>query len=276
MRYARAILQNSYWRKRAEVVRNMINSLRRAVGVVALSVGFASGLPSATHSMTVSPLTAEMTVGGASSQTTVRVTNDSTKSLPVEVVVYKLELDEQGKITTTPAPNDFLVVPAQTMIPPGGSQTVRLRWAGQVDFRQSQSYVIAVNQLSVKTADTKSGVQLVFNFSVAVNVAPPGAHSELSLKNVAVKPDEKAIQRPVITVSNTGNRHASLGYATLVLTGEGFETKVTEAQFRETFGVGLVQPGKQRQFVLPIKLPPNTRNLKGRLEYQATKADAAR
>jgi len=203
------------------------------------------------------------------------VTNDDSKAMPVEVVVYKLELDQKGNITTTPAPNDFLVVPTQALVSPGASQAVRVRWIGSGDLEKSQSYIVAVNQLSVKSPNSKSGVQMVFNFSAVVNVAPANAHSELSLKSVAVQLDEKAKPRPVITVLNSGNRHASIGNGELNLTGTNFEKTITQAQFRESFGVGLIQPGKQRQFVLPITLPDNIRNLSGKLVYQAARADAA-
>jgi fimbrial chaperone protein len=252
-----------------------VHRIRVATNAVALTMGLlvASVIPAL--SMTVSPLVLEMSTGGPSNKASVRVTNDGPQPLPVEVLVFKLEVGEHGEAKTSPAPNDFIIFPSQTMVQPGASQTVRIQWAGRADIPTSQSYIIAINQVPVKFADTKSGVNMVFNFSIVANVAAPGSSSALTLKNVSIALDEKGVPRPAITVANSGKRHASLGNATLALTGENFDLKISASRLRDMFGVGLVQPGKQRTFLLSVPVPENIRALKGTLDYQAAKADVA-
>jgi fimbrial chaperone protein len=220
-------------------------------------------------SMTVTPLVLEMENVGSQSKASLRIVNDSASPLPVEIKVSRLELDDSGESKTTPTGEDFLIFPPQAIIPAGGSQAIRVQWIGHGEMEKSQSFIFAVNQLPVKFPNEKSGVQIVFNFAVVVNVAPSASTSAVSLKNVGVTIDDYGVKHPVIVVANSGNRHANIGNATLVLSAESWSQTISSATLSQILGMGLVQPGRQRRFVLTTTtLPPQVTKLRGHLDYQ--------
>ena len=130
-----------------------------------------TGVPVA-EAMSVTPIQIEMaTVGGARPQFT--VTNDSKEPLPVEIQIQSMKLDENGGRKLDKAKDNFLVFPPQALIKPGASQTFRLQWVGDRTIPQSESYMLAVNQIPVKLPACKSAVQIVMSFGVVLHCAPP-------------------------------------------------------------------------------------------------------
>jgi len=255
-------------------VPHFVRGMFRPLGV-ALALGLSVSLKSPASSMTVSPLLVELSTSGPGSRTSLRITNDGTARLPIEIKVSRLEVGEHGESTTTPVTDDFLIIPSHALIPPGGSQAVRVQWVGRGDMQRSQSYLFKVSQLAVKFPETKSGVQFTFHFTVIVNVAPPGAVSSLVLKDVGIETGKDGTRHPAITVVNKGNRHASLADAALVLTGGGWKTAISGEAMRQMVGVGLIQPGKERRFVLKKQiLPAEIKGVTGILDYQPTETGA--
>ena len=224
----------------------------------------------AAMAMSVTPIVTDMTaIGSKASQIT--VSNDNATPLPVEIVVSRAELDEKGAMKTTPAGDDFVIFPPQAMIPGGGTQVFRIQWVGDPALKTAQSYLFSVNQVPVKMPAGKSGVQVVFNFACIVNVAPPGGTSAINLVRAAVGKDDKGKARPELTVSNPGNSHAKLVDATVKLSGGGWSKTLTPAQLHQVMGIGLVQPGKTRRFLLPIDMPDNVSQITASIDYKPAK-----
>lgn len=207
------------------------------------------------RAISVSPLVIDMTAAGRGARNAVTVLNDSKSPLPVEVRVYRLELGLDGEPKKTPADDDFVIFPPQAILKPGATQIFRVQWAGDPALAKSQGYVLSVNQLPVKIAQAKSGVQVVFNFSVVVNVAPVSGQAELRAVKTEVTTDAKGTPRPAIIVENKGNKHAYFSDASLKIAGGGWNRSLSAAELRQFVGLGLVLPGRQRRFILPIDLP---------------------
>jgi P pilus assembly chaperone PapD len=250
----------------------MISNIWKYISFIlmnALLISFAIVLTSNNaRAMTVTPLVLEMGTNGAASRAGLRVVNDGSTPLPVDIKVLHLDIDEQGKGKTTRSQGEFAIFPSQAMIPAGGSQTFRVQWTGRKDLEKSKSYIFAVNQIPVKFPNAKSGVQVVFNFAVVVNVAPSTGSSALILQKVTIAKDAKGRKYAEVLVQNSGNRHASLGNASLLLTSGKWSQKFTSTMLRQQLGVGLVQPRKRRKFRLKTQLPPQITSLKGDLTYQ--------
>ena len=149
------------------------------MGAVALA-GTVSA-PDSAEAMKVRPLVLEMKSAGREARSTLQVINDGANQLPVEIVVYQMELDENGEQTTTEAGDNWLIFPPQSMVPAGSSQTFRIQWVGDPEIPQSRSYIFSVNQVPVQMPEGQSGVQVVFNFAAIVNLAPPRGESALEL-----------------------------------------------------------------------------------------------
>ena len=147
--------------------------LKRVLSSIFLLLSAAS----AATAMTVSPMQVEMISAGARSRAQVSVVNNSDRPMPVEAVLQRLTLDENGKQKVSKAGEDFLVMPPQAMIPPGATQNFRIQWLGDPMMAQSQSFILAINQVPVKLPDRQAGVQFVMGLGVMVNVAPAAGQS---------------------------------------------------------------------------------------------------
>lgn len=218
--------------------------------------------------MSVKPIVLEMVTSGNASRGQLSVVNDAAKPLPVEIVISRIELNSDGEVTNQPAGDEFLIFPPQALIAPGATQNFRIQWVGDPNIAKSQSYIFSVNQVPVKMPEGKSGVQVVFNFATIVNIAPPNGDAEIDLVSTGVGKDDKGKTRPALTVKNPGNIHAKLTDATIKLSGGGWSETLRPEQLRQTMGVGLVQPGKTRKFLLPVDLPEGVTRVTASIDYK--------
>jgi fimbrial chaperone protein len=221
--------------------------------------------------MSVQPTVLDMLTTGARNRSQITVTNESAASLPVEIIISRIELDEVGETISKPVGDEFLIFPAQALVAAGGTQSFRVQWVGDPQIKQSQSYIFSVNQVPVKMPKSTSGVQVVFNFATVVNVAPVTGRSALDLVSTGVGKDDKGKVRPAITVKNPGNIHAKLTDATIRMSSGGWSETLRPEQLRQVMGVGLVQPGKTRRFLLPLDLPAGVTQVSASIDYKPAK-----
>lgn len=225
-------------------------------------------LSNSADAMSVTPIQVEMlSAGGPRAQVT--VTNDAKEPLPVEIALEKLTIDENGGRKTTKAGDSFLVFPPQAMIPPGGSQVFRLQWVGEPEIAESQTFLMSVNQVPVKLPKGQTAVQIVMSFGVVVNVAPPKGSPVLNVVGAGVTTDKKTGKRhPTVTLENPSKVHALLPDGTLKVAGGSWVHTMSPRELGEKIGIGLVQPGKKRKFVLPVDLPANVASVQATLDYK--------
>jgi fimbrial chaperone protein len=221
--------------------------------------------------MSVSPNVIDMTTIGGGRTGNITVVNDSAKQIPIEIVISRLELDEKGEMTLTPSGDEFLVFPAQALMAPGATQIFRIQWVGDAALQKSQSYTFSVNQVPVKLPEGKNGVQIVFNFRTVVNVAPPDGRATVAVLNSSVVKDEKGKTFAEVNVSNSGNSYAKLSDSTIKLAAGSWSETVDSLKLRQSIGVGLVQPGKNRKFKLPVELPAGVSSVTAQIYYNSSK-----
>lgn len=232
-----------------------------------MSVAACMILPAAAIAMSVTPVVVEMTAAGQQSRASLQVINNGAAPLPVEIEISRVELGPDGEQSLKRADADFRVFPAQAMVPPGATQVFRLQWAGEPNLAMSQSYIFSVNQLPVKLAKPTSGVNIVFNFATVVNVAPVQGERHLSLVSTGVGRDKQGRNRPAIVIANPGNVHARLSDATVTLQRGSWSKVLKPDEIRQVVGVGLVQPRRQRRFLIPVDLPPGSGQIAAKIDY---------
>ncbi len=240
------------------------NARRMARVLVALA---ATLTPAIAQAMSVTPVVVEMASAGQQSRASLQVINNGAAPLPVEIEISRVELGPNGEQTLKRADADFRVFPAQAMVPPGATQVFRLQWAGEPDLAASQSYIFSVNQLPVKLSKPVSGVNIVFNFATVVNVAPMRGERHLSLVSAGVGRDKAGRNRPAIVISNPGNIHARLSDATVTLQRGTWSRTLKPDEIRQVVGVGLVQPRRQRRFLIPVDLPSGGGQIAAKIDY---------
>jgi fimbrial chaperone protein len=203
--------------------------------------------------MSVIPLAVEMSDSEPGNKATLRVHNDGAAPIPVEITVSRLILDEKGESRTELVEGKFTIFPPQAIIPPGATQSYQVRWLGGPGLQATESFLFSVNQLPIAFDANKSGVQLVFNFVVLVNVSPTQSRPALKLVGASI-----VAKKPVIIVENSGNRFAMIGRATVVLTSGSWSKTLSGEQLRDMIGgMGFIQPGKRRKFTLGMDIPSN-------------------
>lgn len=238
--------------------------MRMTKALCLVLIGQAFAWPAA--AMSLSPTQVEMTSVGKTSQARIVVVNNSAQPLPVEAVVKRANLTEAGLAQASEASDEFLVMPPQAMIPPGGSQVFRIQWLGEPLLAASQSYMLFMNQIPVKFAKTDSRLQVVFSMAAMINVAPPQGEPALRVVEAGVVVDAAGNRRPKLTVENTSNVHALLPRSTIRLAGGSWSETLTPGLLSQSIGIGLVQPGRRRTFILPGRVPPGVSRLQADLD----------
>ena len=240
--------------------------LSRALATLAVLVPLA--LSTAALAMTVTPTQLEMVSTGSASRAQITVVNNGAAPLPVEVVIQRAALDETGLPKTSKAGDEFLVMPPQALIAPGATQNFRVQWLGNPLIESSESFLVYMNQIPVKLPQGKSAVQVVMSMGVMVNVAPPRGVPRLQIVETGVMTDTHGRRHPTITVQNLSNVHALLPQATVYLASGSWSQTLTPGFLSEKIGIGLVQPGKRRKFVLPADVPADVTTLQASLDFR--------
>jgi len=219
------------------------------------------------YAVNVQPLSLEMVSIGTSSRSSIQVVNDGAAPMPVEIVIKKLDIGEDGKTTSSPVSDEFLVFPPQAVVPAGATQSFRVQWIGAPDLKKSQTYMLSVNQLPVKMKPGESGVQMVFDFGVIVSVAPAGAQSALKLlSSEAATQGEK--RGAAITVENPGAMYSYFSDAKLILESGSWRKVISPGELRQLVGYGVVMPGKKRRILVPADVPGGAGKVSATLDYK--------
>lgn len=225
------------------------------------------GIAPDTQAMSVSPILTDLTSTGSSNRSTITVVNTGVTPLPVEVNVNLMELKENGERELTPNDEDFLIFPPQAMVPSGASQVFRVQWAGDPDLAQSRSYAFLVNQIPIEPQDGGTVLELIYSVVVYVNVSPIEGESDLRLVRVAPTSESDGGRKVELVVENRGNHHDYLSRDRILLKAAsgGWSREIRSSEFASSIGIGLVQPGHTRRFVLPVAPPADAATLTAEL-----------
>jgi fimbrial chaperone protein len=222
----------------------------------------------AARAMTVTPTQIEMTSTGRTSRGVITVVNDGADPLPVELVIKSATLNEAGIPTTKPAGDEFLVMPPQAMIAPGATQNFRIQWLGEPLLAASESFLLYVNQIPVRPSGRARAVQIAFSMGVMINIAPPRGEPRLEVLSSGVVADKNGRRHPTVTVQNPTNVHALFPQSTVRVSSSGWSQSISSGELEQSIGIGLVQPGHRRRFVLPIVLPANVTAVQASLDFR--------
>lgn len=189
----------------------------------------------------VSPMRMVLEAPGIGAAGRVTVRNTEPAAVPVEVRFERRFVDRDGKNRYEPADDDFVFFPLQTLIPVGKAQTFQFQYVGDPFTDKSRAYILRVSEVPLRQT-SGVGLQVVYEFGVAVYIAPPGTTTGLSLLDVTPSGDGYEV-----LVQNSGTRHAVLGPQGLA--------GIPGASTR----LGSITPASQRLVENPIVPPLSTR-----------------
>lgn len=242
---------------------------RFAAAVIAFALLAFSSLAFA---MGVGPVLIQLETLGSQSAGQITVQNSGASAMPVEVRVYRLEINENGERTKVLDEENFVVFPAQAVVPAGQTQVVRVQWVGDPALARSQSYVVNVSQVAVALPEQTEGaaIQLLYAFDVIMTVAPPRTRPELSVVETGIETVDGR-SRPVVVLQNVGARHAFLAENQVdveLFDASGrsvWRDSLSPAEIQQGSGFGLVMPDARRRIVLPVDLPSSEGTIRARL-----------
>jgi hypothetical protein len=96
---------------------------------------------------------------------------------------------------------------------------------------------------------------------------------QATIASNGAKPAKMGNGKPAIAlnVKNSGNKHAYMRDAAITLSGGGWAAKLTAHEMQQKVGLGIVQPGKERRFLIPMDVPPGVSDITASIDYQPEK-----
>ena len=243
-------------------------SFNLQIPFVLILFAFSSVTP--VQAMSVEPLVLDVAAVGNTSSGSFKVGNEGTAALPVEIDISRIEIGPRGELRYEKAEGDFIIYPPQANIPKGGAQVFRVQWIGDPMIKSSRNYRLSVAQVPVKLPKEVSGIQVNMSFGVIVSVSPTQGSASLEVTSATLS-DVKGKRAATLQIKNNGLRHAYLRNAVISLAGGGWSTKLSPHEVEQKIGLGIIQPGKERRFLLPVEVPGNVSDITASIDYQPEK-----
>jgi fimbrial chaperone protein len=181
--------------------------------LLSVVMGLANVSPAA--AFRVEPMSAELPSAGPDTKGEIRIENPHDHPITIEMVAEQRDFDANGRESRTPAEDDFLIFPPQTLVQPGRTQMVRYQYIGDPKIPATKAYVINVRQLPINLKpDAQSGMRFLYNFGLARYVVPEGAVAVPTAENIRVGENGSLD----FVLKNTGNGHMPLMRKALRLT----------------------------------------------------------
>ncbi|WP_300379048.1 hypothetical protein [Henriciella sp.] len=207
----------------------------------------------------VSPMIVEVTPIGRQSVARVELIHSGESDFPVEVQMFRGVISEAGELELTPADEDFLVFPAQVIVPARSQQVFRIQYIGEPELSSSDMYYMQIRQIPVDVTGDQNEVQVVVNFNVLVNVIPDGATPEPYVESITpvVRGDVNGIE---VRLENRGTRYFTAGSLPWRISGTAEDGSAVDLRLQpedvaQQIGVGVVAPDRARVFFIPTEKP---------------------
>lgn len=230
----------------------------------------AVGLAATANASRVSPMILELEPTGRGSIARIDLVNDGLRDVPYEVQMMRGLITPEGQLELTPADEDFVVFPAQTIVESNSQQVFRIQYVGEGALDRSEVFYMAIRQIPVEFDQGVTQIQMVVNYNVLVNVVPDGSTPEPTVLSARVtkrvvpgqanpqNPEPESVEQQGIEVDvgNDGNRFYLAGLSTWSITGttatgEPFDKTYRGDEASRLIGVGVVAPQANRLFFFP-------------------------
>ncbi len=255
--------------------------------VLAFVAALTASMPVAANASRVSPMILELEPTGRAAIARVQLTNDGVNDIPFEVQMMRGTISEDGILSLEPAHEDFLVFPTQAIVEANSQQVFRMQYVGSATLDRSEIYYMSIRQVPVDFEEGTTQVQVVVNYNVLANVVPEGTRPEPVVRSARYLEAEPAVvSEPAdgdeadpadgpftgveVDIANNGNRYFLAGFGTFTISGttggQTFEQVFTRDDLAKLIGVGVVAPGRNRKFRLPLNTSPDEGSLRVELQ----------
>lgn len=227
--------------------------------LIAVLAGLLGLMPAVVQAARVTPMIVELEPTGGRSVARIELSNPGQNDFPVEVQMFRGVITEDGELQLTPADEEFLLFPAQIVVPPTSQQVFRVQYIGEPELAKSEVFYMKIRQIPLPIPANESKVQVVVNFNVLVNVVPDGVAAQPFVESIR-SVEREGIPGVEVRVSNQGTRYFMAGtlpwqISGTTTSGEAFDVRRTPEEMASAIGVGVVAPDRARIFFVPLEQP---------------------
>jgi len=223
--------------------------MKRGLVYLSLVLAVSMGVSFPAQALKISPFKATLLPHSPQMTQVFRLENNSDATAALQVSILSWNIAPDGTEINEEVEDDFVVFPAQLVLPPHESRAIRIQWRGPPDIKSEKSYRVLAEQIPVRlkdTPETGSAVKFMVRFKAALYVTPPGIKS-----NVTVKETRFENNRLHITLTNDGTAHTLLKSPVLTLTGaDGKIVTLDSAALKPMDGENM-HAGATRIFIVP-------------------------
>lgn len=138
----------------------------------------------------IQPMLTTIAPSGPDSRTTIIIKNTGDVPITLELSPFIASVDVHGTPTRKNEDKDFLIYPAQTLIPSGKEQSVQVRYIGDAALTDARMYGVLISQLPVDFAKGNTGgdgtaaadIKVSFNFLSHIIVSPTAAKAAVQIQ----------------------------------------------------------------------------------------------
>ena len=202
-----------------------------------------------------SPFRSKFEPSGPQANQLFLVENNTDVPASVQIRVATRQVDVDGVEVNQDDEKNFTIYPAQMILPPHKSRSVRVQWTGDPNLKQEKAYRIIAEQLPVNLSKEKpkgSSVKFLVSYRGALFVTPPGLSHNVTLDFFGVTQDREQKKMLEFVFHNRGAKHALLRNLKLVLKDDKGDsvTLAGEKELKGVTGEGILAEHRRR-FLLP-------------------------
>lgn len=206
------------------------------------------------HAFRFSPFRIRFEPSGDGANQLFTVENNTDEPASVQIRITTREADVDGGEKNADADKDFMVYPAQMVLEPHASRSVRVQWAGDPNLKEEKAYRIVAEQLPVNLDKEKpktSAVKFLVSYRGALFVTPPGLAQNVTLDFTGTTQYMGGKKMLEIVLHNRGTQHALLRNLKLdIKDDKGNTASLSGEELKGVTGEGILA-GHRRQFLIP-------------------------
>ena len=202
-----------------------------------------------------SPFRAKFDPSGDGANQLFTVENNTAEAATVQIRITTREVDVDGGEKNVDDEKSFAIYPAQLVLAPHASRSVRVQWIGDPNLKEEKAFRIIAEQLPVNLSKEKpkgSSVKFLVSYRGALFVTPPGLSHNVTLDFFGVTQDREQKKMLEFVFHNRGAKHALLRNLKLVLKDDKGDsvTLAGEKELKGVTGEGILAEHRRR-FLLP-------------------------
>lgn len=188
-----------------------------------------------TWALSFTPIEMDFTPSGRGSTQIYRIENTNAETAAVEISIKNRKMQINGEDQLSDADDDFNIFPAQVVLQPGQTQTVRVQYTGAANLTSEKAYRLIAEQLPIDIGQGPQNggrMRLLVKYVASVYIVPVGARPKLKLLETKLSTEEGKAWLELL-IHNEGSSRKILKDTQVQIAGQklnGLELKGLEGE----------------------------------------------